>query len=69
MGWPDEGHGPTAVSPYTQVRIVMFASDMESLPDMCPERRRLVLPGYKVSDGSVCAGSEVRNNIWQHKHR
>ena len=38
---------------YTLVHTVTFTSDMELVPDMCPEKHRSICDGYNVADSLV----------------
>ena len=35
---------------YTLVHTVTFTSDMELVPDMCPEKQKSIYDGYNVAD-------------------
>ena len=35
---------------YTLVHTLTYTSDMELVPDMCPEKKRSIYDGYNVAD-------------------
>ena len=50
---------------YSLVRTVTYTSDMELVPDMCPEKQRSIYDGYNVADALGVVNSEMYNNVWQ----
>ena len=50
---------------YTLVHSVTLASDLELVPDMCPEKQRRWYSGYNVGDAMGFIGLENYNKVWQ----
>ena len=50
---------------YTLVHTVTFTSDMELVPDMCPEKQRSIYDGYNVADALGFVNLEMYSNVWQ----
>jgi len=50
---------------YALVHTGTFASDMELVPDMCPEKQRSIHDGYNVAHALGFANWEMYNNVWQ----
>ena len=52
-------------STYTLVHTVTFTSDMELVPDMCPEKQRSIYDGYNVADALGFVNLEMHSKVWQ----
>ena len=46
---------------YTLVHTVTFTSDMELVPDMCPDKQRSIYDGYNVADALGFVSLEMSN--------
>ena len=50
---------------YTLVRTLTYTSDMELVPDMCPEKKRRIYDGYTVAHALAFVNLEMHNKVWQ----
>ena len=50
---------------YTLVHTVTYTSDMELVPDMCPEKQRSIYGGYNVVDALGFVNLEMYSKVWQ----
>ena len=50
---------------YTLVHTVTYTSDMELVPDMCPEKQRSIYDGYNVADALGFVTLESYSKVWQ----
>ena len=50
---------------YSLVHTVTYTSDMELVPDMCPEQQRSIYEGYNVADALVFVNLEMYSKVWQ----
>lgn len=52
-------------NPYTLVHTATYTSEMELVPDMCPEKARSIYPGYNVGDALAFVNLEMYSKVWQ----
>ena len=50
---------------YTLVHTLTYTSDMELVPDMCPEKKRSIYDGYNVADALGFVTLESYSKVWQ----
>ena len=50
---------------YTLVHTVTYASDIELVPDMCPEKQISIYHGYNVADALWFVSLEMYSKVWQ----
>ena len=50
---------------YTLVHTLTYTSDMELVPDMCPEKKRSIYDGYNVADALGFVTLESYSEVWQ----
>ena len=50
---------------YTLVHTVTYTSDMELVPDMCPEKKRSIYDGYNAADALGFVTLESYSKVWQ----
>ena len=51
-------------SAYTLVHTVTYTSDMELVPDMCPEKQRSIYDGYNIADAVGSGNLEMYRHVW-----
>ena len=52
---------------YTLVHTLTYTSDMELVPDMCPEKQRSIYGGYNVADVlAFCKLGDVQQGVAGH---
>ena len=50
---------------YTLVHTVTVTSDVELVPDMCPEKQSSIYDGYNVAHALGFVSLEMYSNVWQ----
>ena len=50
---------------YTLVHTATFTSDMELVPDMCPQKQKSIYDGYNIADVLAFANLELYSQVWQ----
>ena len=49
---------------YTLVHTLTYTSDMELVPDMCPEKQGSIYDGYNIADALGFVTLESYNKVW-----
>jgi hypothetical protein len=50
---------------YTLVHTATYTSDVELVPDMCPEKQSSIYDGCNVADTLGFVNWEMSSNVWQ----